>query len=256
VSAVPYIDPSLGRGLARQSTRKIDRRVERLAERADRRAFNASIARRPAQRLRENVRTVEREFRGVLVADLDAYLVVDAETSERCRVFLFWASFLTLDGHLRAGLTHLDFSYATGNECTRTDLNPVIISEHALQRVHQRLRTIDERRALAELGDAAATLWAARTRSPGMFHQGVSCYVATPHGLAYAEIDPGPGQITITTWIDAQKLRPEQQALRIPGPDAKSLHIRLYSGQKHMCQFGPDRDRDEVPVLMSPRGRG
>ena len=238
MSTVPYIDQSLARGLARQSARKIDTRIDRLVEKATRGDYTASTRPRPAQRLRENTRTLERKLGNLLVASFDALLDVHGQDEvEHARVFLAWDVRETDEGFSRISLGNINLSYRTGDRFLHR-LGGVVISEHAMQRVYQRLRTLDQRKALAELGDAAATFWMHIIRAPYEFKPGQTCFVDTPHGLAYAEVDLERGLVTFITWIDESKLRPEQQAVRRPGTDAKTIGIRYYSGRKHVPAVG------------------
>ena len=251
MSTVSYIDPSLGRGLARQSARKIDARLDRLVEKATRGDYAASTRPRPAQRLRENTRTLERKLGNLLVASFDALLDVHGQDEiEHARVFLAWDVRETDEGFSRISLGNLNLSYRTGDRFLHR-LGGVIISEHAMQRVYQRLRTLDQRKALAELGDAAATLWMHVIRAPYEFKPGQTCFVDTPHGLAYAEVDLKTNRITFITWIDESKLRPEQQAVRRLGTDAKALEIQYYSGRRHVPAVG--QFQNTPPIAASSR---
>ena len=236
--SVPYIDQSLGRGLARQSARKIDARLDRLVEKTEMRMSTFSTRPRPAQRLRENTRTLERILGNLKVASFDALAPVgDRKEIERIRVMLAWDAREIENGCSRVTLGNINLSYRTGDRVSHA-LGSVIISEHAMQRVYQRLRTLDQRKALAELGDAAATLWMHVIRTPFEFKPEQTCFVDTPHGLAYAEVDFDRVCITFITWIDESKLRPEQQAVRRLGTDAKTIGIQYYGGRKHLPAVG------------------
>lgn len=234
----PFIDASLGRGLARQSTRDVDARMDLLIRDAEKGATSFSSRRRPSQRLRENTRVLERMLGNMLVASFDALLYVgERDEVEPARVFLAWDVYETDQGFSRVSLGNMNLSYRTGDRFLHR-MGCVIISEHAMQRVYQRLRTMDQQKVLAELGDAAATLWMHAIREPYEFTPGKTCFATTPHGMAYAEIELDVGLVTITTWIDENKLRPEQQAARTHGIAAKDAAVRYYSNAKHVPGFG------------------
>lgn len=235
---VPFIDASLGRGLARQSAREVDTDLERLLDRAIRSSALVSQRPRPSQRFKENVRIFERDMRGYVVASLDTDLyLVDEDRFEPARVLFAWDVFDAAPGRRRIALGNINISRRTGDVFARPS-GTVVVSEHAMQRVFQRLRAKETRAALRELGDAAANLWMLFIRSPEVFERGKTCFAATPNGLAFAEIDLDRGLITITTWIDERKLRPEQRAARAPGPLAKDVGVRFYSGARHLPGTG------------------
>lgn len=236
---VPFIDASLGRGLARQSVRRLDARLDTQLDRALAGAGPLLSHRpRPKQRLRENLQIFERNLRGLLVSSLEATVFLpDEAVFEPATVLLAWDVRTQETGFPRLALGNINLSHRTGDPVS-APLGAVIISEHALQRVFQRLRTTETRQALRELGDAAAALFMYSIRETWLFHCGQTCFAATPNGLAYAEIDVSTRRITITTWIDAHKLRPEQRALLAPGPAAAKNDIRFYSGAETLPNIG------------------
>jgi hypothetical protein len=230
----PFVDESLGRGLARETVRRIKARMME----AGRRGRGLSERPRPSQRLKENTQNVEYMFRGLLAAYLDfAFLFPDEEDPEPFRIFFVWDVTDTATGLPRLVLVNLPFSRRTGDFDFHA-LGIVVISEHALQRVYQRLRTTEIRKAMRELGDAAATLWIHLIRQPELFEPGKTSFAVTPHGMAYAKVDLDTNIITFTTWIDEDKLREDQRAVRFPGAPAKDFGVRFYSGAPHLPTTG------------------
>ena len=226
---VPFIDARLGRSLARQSARKVDSDLHRVLDRAMRSRILASRRPRPSQRFRENLRVFDRDMRGCVVASLDTELyLVEERRFEPARVLIAWDVFDTASGHRRIALGNVNISRRTGELCARPS-GAVIVSEHSMQRIFQRLRTMETRAALRELGDAAA-LGILFILSRKVFERGKTCFAATPNGLAFAETDLDTGKIT--TLIYERKLRPEQRAAWAPGPLAKDVGVRFYSSAR------------------------
>ena len=228
-----FIDNSLAKGLARQAVRNEERHLTRNAWK-----LQASNKPRPTQRLKENLKTLKRYAGRRLVADLRMIIMPEpgAGNKAKGRVGgLVWslAKYKDLPGS-RFILTPFLMKLEDGDPAEE-ELGDVVLSEHALGSLLQRLKTTDTEAALHEVSSAAAALWAAcsytlTSRSmKGDLHteEELTMAVGTPHGLAIATLPPMSPSVFIKTWVDDGKLHRSQLSKKaLPLTEGSGITLR------------------------------
>ena len=228
-----FIDNSLAKGLARQAVRKEERQLDRIAWR-----LQASNKPRPAQRLKENLKTLKRYAGRRLVADLRMLIMPEPGTGDKAKGLvggLVWSLVRHEDmPGSRFVLTAITVDAGNGDPTERPILD-VVLSEHALGSLLQRLKTTDTKTALREVSSAAAALWAAGSyvltdRSmQGCLHteKELAMAVGTPHGLAIATLPPMSPSVIIKTWVDDGKLHRSQLSMKaLPLTEGTGITLR------------------------------
>lgn len=223
-----FVDASLAQGLARQTVRQLHNLKWPWVGHSEKP--------RPAQRFKDNLARAERLLGALLVARVDVSdlqrVNVDSEAGS---VLLAWEG-RSIGGPHPQLLLATGFLSRVNGHMIDSPAGGVIVSNHALQRVLQRLRTTDVEQAMRELSSACVALWILAYFVIGGTYarhtEEVPLAVSTPRGQALGYINRTEAVATVTTWIDEAKLRPEQKTIReVPFPEFGGK-IHLYQGKE------------------------